>query len=372
MKEIKGTFANAKIFTDNVEEYALAQIQMICDQEASKGSTIRIMPDVHPGKVGPIGLTMTVEDAIMPNIVGIDGGCGMTIAKIKGKKLEYQKLDTVIREQIPSGFQVRRKPHRFSTEFPFEELKCYKNIHIEKAIHSIGTLGSGNHFIEADCDHEKNLYIVIHSGSRSLGKMVAEHYLKQGQIRLKELGIEIPYELTYLTGELMENYLHDLQIVQQYASVNRLAMLDELKKGMKLKIEEEFSSIHNYIELSEYGRILRKGAISAKKDERVIIPINMRDGIILGTGKGNAEWNYSAPHGAGRVLKRTEVVNHYTLSDFKKEMKGIYSSCIRKDTLDEAPFVYRRLEDICDLILDTVEIDKILRPVYNYKAGGEE
>lgn len=372
MKKVNGKYASAKVFTDNVEDYALAQIQMICDNATADGSIIRVMPDVHPGKVGPIGLTMSMADAVLPSLVGIDIGCGVTVMKLKAKRLEYQKLDTVIRERIPSGFGVRNKPHRFSEEFPLEELKCYRHINLNKTMCSMGSLGGGNHFIEIDQSEDKTLYAVIHSGSRSLGKSVAEYYMKAGQDALKEQGIEVPYELTYLTGQLLEDYLHDQWVVTQFAEQNRAAMLDELIKGMKLKVEEEYSCIHNYIEIDNGCRMLRKGAISAKSGEPVIIPINMRDGVILGTGKGNPEWNYSAPHGSGRLLKRTDVGNRYTVSNFKKEMKGIYSTCIGKDTLDEAPFAYRNLDEITGLISDEVEIRQILKPVYNFKAGSND
>lgn len=372
MQEIKGTYASAKIFTDMVEDYALAQIKMLCDNEAASGSIIRVMPDVHPGKVGPIGLTMTFKNMVLPNIVGIDIGCGMTLAKLKDKKLELPKLDSIIRKEIPAGFQIRRKAHRYSSEFAFEALKCFKHINLNKAMLSMGTLGGGNHFIEVDQDEEKRLYVVIHSGSRSFGKAVAEYYLKAGQAELKEKGINVPYEMTYLTGKLFDDYLHDQEIVKEYARQNRAAMLDEIVKGMKLKVEEITSCVHNYIEVLPEYKMLRKGAISAKDGEKVIIPINMKDGIILGTGKGNEDWNCSAPHGSGRLLKRTEIANQYTVSSFKKEMQGIYSTCINKDTLDEAPFAYRKIDEISSLIADTVEIERILKPVYSFKAGGND
>ncbi len=372
MKTVNGKYASAIVFTDNVEDYALAQIQMICDNVAADGSIIRVMPDVHPGKIGPIGLTMSVADAVLPGLVGIDIGCGVSVMKLKAKRLEYQKMDTVIREQIPSGVGVRKKPHRFSEDFPFEELRCYRHINLDKAIRSMGSLGGGNHFIEIDQSEDKTLYAVIHSGSRSLGKSVAEYYMKAGQDALKKQGVEVPYELTYLTGQLLEDYLHDQQIVTQYAEQNRAVMMDEIVKGMKLKVEEKYSCIHNYIETDNGCRMLRKGAISAKSGEPVIIPINMRDGVILGTGKGNPEWNHSAPHGSGRLLKRTDVESQYTVSNFKKEMKGIYSTCISKDTLDEAPFAYRNLDEITGLISDTIEIQQILKSVYNFKAGSND
>ncbi|MDO5521501.1 MAG: RtcB family protein [bacterium] len=373
MKTIHGAYASAKLFTTNnettaIDQHALKQLQMLCDNPVSSGSSIRVMPDVHAGKVGTIGLTMTIGERILPNLVGIDIGCGMTLAKLKQKKVEFQKLDTVIRDSIPSGFSIRKKAHRFSDAFNFTDLHCYKHIHEKKAILSLGSLGGGNHFIELDKDDSGQLYVVIHSGSRHLGKEVTEYYLDEGQRYLKSKNIDLPYELTYLEGELKENYLHDLCIVQEFAQLNREIMLDELIKGMKWKLVDSYSCVHNYVDASGESPILRKGAISAKAGENVIIPINMRDGILLGTGLGNPDWNYSAPHGSGRILKREEVRASFTVSSFKTEMKGIYSSCISKDTLDEAPFAYRTMEEIKDVIGDTVTITEILQPVYNFKS----
>ncbi|MDY3918203.1 MAG: RtcB family protein [Candidatus Limivivens sp.] len=377
MRIIDGIYSSAVVFTTEnpeyaIDDYAVAQIKMLCDNEASKGCKIRIMPDVHPGKVGTIGLTMTVGKRILPNLIGIDIGCGMSLIKIKQKKIEYQKLDAVIREGIPAGFRVRKQPHRYSEQFDFSGLRCGKSIRKEKAVLSLGTLGGGNHFIEADRNEEGSIYVVVHSGSRHLGKEVTEFYLKEGQRELKEKGEEVPYELTYLEGKLMDDYLHDLQIVQEFASLNRAAILDVLIKGMKWKVLEERSCVHNYVQEIGDGSILRKGAISAQAGEKVIIPIHMRDGVILGTGLGNAEWNYSAPHGGGRILKREDVAKRYTVSSFKAEMKGVYSSCISQDTLDEAPFAYRSLPEIQSVISETVKTDQVLKPVYNYKAGGSQ
>ena len=369
MKTVDGIYASAKIFTDSIEDYALAQIKMLCDNEAFCDSKIRIMPDVHPGKVGTIGFTATVGKKILPNVVGVDIGCGITIAKLKQKRAEFQKLDAVIRENIPAGSRIRKSAHRFADGFDLDRLNCCKAIHREKARCSLGSLGGGNHFIELDQDAQGGIYAVIHSGSRHLGTEVTEYYLREGQKRLKSKGEEIPYELTYLEGELRDAYLEDLQTVQEFAELNRKVMLDELVKGMKWKITEVFSSIHNYVDLSGSVPIIRKGAVSALKGENVIIPVNMRDGIILGKGLGNADWNYSAPHGAGRIMKREDVKQKHTVSEFKKEMKGIFSSCIGADTLDEAPFAYRGIEEILEAVKDTVEIKEILKPVYNYKAG---
>lgn len=383
MKTINGAYTSAQIFTCNneavaIDRYAVAQLQMLCDNETSKDCRIRVMPDVHPGKVCTIGLTMTIGDKIMPNVVGIDIGCGMTLAQIKGKVKGFQKLDTVIREHVPSGFYIRDKIHHYIDDFDFSRLHCYKHIQIEKATLSAGSLGGGNHFIELDQDSDKNTYLVIHSGSRHLGKEVTEYYLNEGQKQLRAKCIDIPYELTYLEGIIKESYIHDLVIVQEYAALSREIIIAEICKGMKWKILSTYSCIHNYVDSSEdtintFGAsMLRKGAISAKKDEQVIIPINMRDGILLGIGLGNKNWNTSAPHGSGRLLKREDVKNNYTLSSFKSTMNGIYSSCINKDTLDEAPFAYRSIEDIQESIKDTVKIDKIIKPIYNFKASNSK
>ena len=373
MKTINGVASSAIIFNTkskehSIDDYALAQIKNLCDNPAFTGCRIRVMPDVHPGKVGTIGFTSTLGNQVIPNVIGIDIGCGMTLAKIKGKVKEFQRLDTVIRENVPSGFTIRTKPHHKALDFDLSSLYCYRHIQEEKSLLSLGTLGSGNHFIEVDLDDEKNYYLVIHSGSRHLGFEVTEHYLREGQKELKNKGIDVPYELTYLTGTLMEQYLHDLAIVQDFATLNREIMISVICKEMKWKILDSYSCIHNYVDFSFDKPVLRKGAISARNGEKVIIPINMRDGIILGRGLGNDEWNQSAPHGAGRILKREEVKNSYTVSNFKSEMKGIYTSCINKDTLDEAPFAYRCIDEIAEVISPTVMIDKVIKPIYNFKA----
>lgn len=374
MKTIHGVYTSATIFNTNtteynIDNYAIAQLQALCDNEAFDSCTIRVMPDVHPGKVGTIGFTSTLGKRVLPNVIGIDIGCGMTLAKVKGKTKEFQKLDVIIREHVPSGFSIRQSVHHMADTIDLSKLYCYKHIFEEKALLSLGTLGGGNHFIELDIDDDKNVYLVVHSGSRHLGKEVTEYYLAEGQKCLKAQGIDVPYELTYLDGALMEAYLHDLQIVQDFADLNRKIMIAEIAKGMKWKILECYSCIHNYVDFSTETPIIRKGAISAKHGESVIIPINMRNGIILGTGLGNPEWNYSAPHGAGRIMKREDVKANYTVSSFKSAMKGIYSSCISKDTLDEAPFAYRDMESIKEVITDTVAIEKVIKPIYNFKAG---
>lgn len=375
MEILTGKYTEAKVYTSGeLESYARAQLQMLCDNECLAGSRIRVMPDVHPGKVGTIGLTMTVGERLMPFLTGIDIGCGVTMARIRKGKREWDRLDSVIKSSVPAGFASRQKPHAKATDFDFSRLYCAKHIRSQRAALALGTLGSGNHFIEVGTDGD-SLYLFIHSGSRILGKEVTEHYAAKGQIELKARGINIPYELTWLDGSLLQAYLHDAAVLQEYAELNRQIMIAEILKGMKWKADEMCSCPHNYIAadpqtMEIFGApILRKGAISAMQSERVIIPINMRDGVILGTGLGNTEWNCSAPHGAVRILKREDVRQKHTMSEYKMAMKGVHSMSISADTLDEAPFAYRSLEEIAGAVSETVKIDKIIKPAYNFKAG---
>ena len=369
MKTVKGIYAEARIFTEDVEGYAEAQVKMICDNEVARGSRICLMPDIHPGKVGPIGLAMTVTDKVIPQLLGVDIGCGMTCVELNKEHAEFQKLDRVIRENVPSGFAIRREQHHLAEGFPYGELRCARHIHRQKAERSLGTLGGGNHFIELDRGTDGKLYLVVHTGSRHLGEEVAEYYTKLASASLKRRGLEIPYYMSYLEGEDKRDYVEDVRIIQDYAEWNRQVIVQEILKGMKWKAVEQFSVAHNY--LDDRG-ILRKGAISARKGEQLVIPIHMRDGVILGVGKGNPEWNESAPHGSGRRMKREEVKNQYTVSQFKKEMKGIYSTCVGTGTLDEAPFAYRSLEMILEQIQDTVKVTEVLKPVYNFKAESQD
>ncbi len=373
MKNISGSFAMAKFMTDDVEDYAIAQVKQLCDQSAFEGCKIRLMPDVHPGKVGPIGFTSSLGDMVMPAVVGVDIGCGMTMAKLSKKcKVDFQKLDKVIQVRIPGIPKNNRVLHRFADEYDFDELRCGEHIDVDRAVRSIGTLGGGNHFIELDRDEQGSILCIIHSGSRYLGKAVCDYYMREGHKRIQVAGSDMAYELTWLEGALKEDYLHDMKKTVEFAELNRKAILDEIVKGMKWKIDDTVSCVHNYIDIEAEVPMIRKGAISAQKDETVIIPINMRDGVILGKGLGNEAWNYSAPHGAGRIMNRSQVSEHYTVSQFKKVMKGIYSPSIGKGTLDEAPFAYRGLDDIAGAINETVKITSILKPIYNFKAGGEE
>jgi RNA-splicing ligase RtcB len=373
---IKGKYSDAMIMCigdesdGNVDQYAIAQVKMICDTEAAKGSNIVVMPDVHPGKVGPIGLTMTVKEAVIPALLGIDIGCGMSMVQVGKVRKDYQKLDCIIREKVPVGFGIRSTVHAKASDFDLARLICAEHIRYDKVMLSLGTLGGGNHFIEIDVDDNGEGYLIVHTGSRHLGKEVAEYYMGEGHKYLKKHGkADIPYELTYLSDELLSDYLHDIAVVQEYADLNRRIILSEIAKGMRWKYKDIQLCIHNYVDFEGDLPVLRKGAISAKAAENVIIPANMRDGVILGTGLGNAEWNMSAPHGAGRIASREKVMTSHTVSEFKASMKGIYSSCIGKDTLDEAPFAYRDISYVKDAVSETVDITKILRPVYNFKGG---
>lgn len=402
MQEIRGNYNIAKIFTDILEEGAASQIETLCNQEFVKDSKIRIMPDVHAGAGCTIGTTMTITDKVVPNLVGVDIGCGMETIQISNKRLELQKLDKLIYEKIPSGFAVRKTPHRYNEQIDLTELRCLKAVKLDRAQKSIGTLGGGNHFIEVNKDQEGRLYLVVHSGSRHLGLEVAKHYQEAGyqqlnsnekpdledlitryksegrdkeiEKALKELKsqviTDVPYPLAYVSGSLFEDYLHDMKIVQQFAELNRKAMITEIVKGMRLDVVEQFTTTHNYIDTD--AMILRKGAVSAKKGERLLIPINMRDGSLICTGKGNEGWNYSAPHGAGRLMSRTKAKQSFTVSEFKKQMMDVYTTSVNKDTLDECPMAYKNMDHIISNIGPTADIMKIIKPVYNFKAGEED
>lgn len=370
MIEIEGKYNKAKIFTDVVEEVSLAQVKLLLDQEFVSGSKIRLMPDIHAGAGCTVGTTITITDKVVPNMVGVDIGCGMETVQIKEKHLELQKLDKLIYAKIPSGFAVREKTHKYIDNLNLEELYCYRYIMADKAEKSLGTLGGGNHFIEVDKDEEGAIYIIIHSGSRHLGFEVARYYQEEGYKNLSgEERTTISKGMAYVSGEVFKQYIHDMKIVQEYAAWNRQAMMNEIIKGMKLHIVEQFTTVHNYIDTEEM--VLRKGAVSAKKGEKLLIPMNMRDGALLCTGKGNEDWNQSAPHGAGRLMNRATAKESFTVSEFKKQMKGIYTTSVNQDTLDECPMAYKGMDDIIGCITDTVEINKRMKPIYNFKASGD-
>ncbi len=399
MIEIKGNNNIAKVFTDVMDDVSKEQIKTLCDQEFVKGSQIRIMPDVHAGAGCTIGTTMTIKDKIVPNLVGVDIGCGMATYLLKEKDIDLKKLDEFIYAAIPAGMTVRETPHEYINNIDIEDLQCISQINKHRAIHSMGTLGGGNHFIEVDRDDDGNIYLVVHSGSRYLGKQVAEYYqeeaykhlnnnsssqLEETITRLKKEGRQaeiqktikelksqvitnIPKSLAYLEGKLFENYIHDMKIVQKYAVYNRKAMAESMIEALGLHIVETFTTIHNYIDTD--AMILRKGSVSAKDGEKILIPINMRDGSLICIGKGNPDWNYSAPHGAGRLYSRMQAKRNFNVEEFKSSMEGIYTTSINEDTLDECPMAYKNMDDIVNNITPTAEIIKIIKPIYNFKAG---
>ncbi len=399
MIEVNGKFNTAKIYTDVVDEASIAQVITLCNQEFTTGSRIRLMPDIHAGAGCTIGTTMTITDKVVPNLVGVDIGCGMETIRLRETHIELQKLDKLIYEKIPSGFNIRDKAHRYVDQIDLSGLCCAKHVDLLRAEKSVGTLGGGNHFIEVDRDEEGNLYVVVHSGSRHLGKEVASYYQEEGykvlngtdeasaqrliaemkaagrqkeiQKELKRLKnlkqTSIPRALAYVSGPLFDQYIHDMKLVQQFARLNRKAIMDEIVKGMKLHVAEQFTTIHNYIDTD--AMILRKGAVSAKLGEQILIPINMRDGSLICIGKGNEDWNCSAPHGAGRLMSRAQAKQSFTVSEFKKQMLEVYTTSVNSSTLDECPMAYKNMDDIVENIGPTADIVKVIKPVYNFKAG---
>ena len=399
MIELKGKYNLAKVFTDNVDSSTVGQLTTLLNQEFVVGSNIRIMPDTHAGAGCVIGTTMTLTDKVCPNLVGVDIGCGMLAVKLREKEIDLPYLDSVIYKHIPCGFDVHDKPVVRSN---IGEIKA--DFNYERALRSAGTLGGGNHFIEVDKDTDGNLWLVVHSGSRHLGTEVCNYYqnlayenLKKssfGDIKelrkelinrltlegnqkmisseLKKLNdaykesVNIPKDLAYVEGEAFNDYIHDMKLTQEYAKLNRRTMIDIILSKTGLHEEESFDTIHNYIDTN--NMILRKGSISAQLGERVLIPMNMRDGSLICVGKGNPDWNYSAPHGAGRIMSRTEAFNNISISEFKDSMQDIYSTSVCRDTIDEAPQVYKPMDEIIGNIKDTVDIISIIKPIYNFKA----
>lgn len=372
MKQLQGKYTNAVVFTDLVEQKALDQIRLLCDQPITSGSRVRIMPDVHAGAGCTIGTTMTIGDKIIPSLVGVDIGCGMLTVGIGKQALPLEELDKLIYRCIPSGQSVRQSPHPLMERLDLNLLRCGKFVSLERAALSLGTLGGGNHFIEADMDEEGNQYLVVHSGSRSLGAQVANYYKKAGFAQMQTEGVQtsrdldIPMSLAYVSGQLFEDYIHDMTIVQRFSQLNRQAMMDTMLGELGLTETERFETIHNYIDME--STILRKGAVSAKLGEKLLIPINMRDGSLICTGKGNPEWNYYAPHGAGRLMSRSRAKETLNMAEFTQSMEGIYTTSVHESTIDEAPMAYKPMEAIVSNIHPTVEINSVIRPIYNFKA----
>lgn len=391
-----------KIFTNNIEESAKEQIDLLLEQEAFKNCKVRIMPDVHAGAGCVIGFTGNLGDKVIPNIVGVDIGCGMLCVELGKVDIDLEKLDKIIRQYIPSGMNVHQQKVK---DYDFTKLYCYNELKnkdgwLEK---SLGSLGGGNHFIEIDIDEDNNKYLVIHTGSRNLGKQVAEIYqnkaieycsykkemqeeknkiIKEYKEQGKEKEIQqalleinnkyqgktkLPKDLCYLEGKDRENYLHDMRLCQEFAVLNRDYIAYKICYELDILCDKYFHTIHNYINFED--NIVRKGSISARKGERVIIPMNMRDGCIIGVGKGNEDWNYSAPHGAGRTMSRNIARQTLNMEDYKNSMNGIYTTSVNEQTIDEAPFVYKPMEEIIEHIKDTVEVEKIIKPIYNFKAN---
>lgn len=404
--ELKGKYNIAKIYADTIETGAQEQIIELLNQDFIQGANVRIMPDVHEGAGCVIGFTADMGDKVIPNIVGVDIGCGMLTIKLGPVELDLSNLDDFIQKNIPSGKSTHQEVKvRFDQ---LKELYCYRDLkNIKRIEKSIGTLGGGNHFIEIGIDSQENKYLILHSGSRNLGLQVAtfyqrlaidlcsgreEYYRKKqaiidrytGQDRrqkiksaLPELSKEhpisapkYPKSLCYLTGEYRKKYLHDMKICQEYAQLNRAVMAEIILQnilGKGLDSFEHFETVHNYISFED--NIIRKGAISARKGEKILIPINMRDGAILAMGKGNPDWNYSAPHGAGRLMSRTVAKDQLTMESFKEAMEGIYTTSVNRATLDESPLAYKPMEEIIRNIGDTAEIIDIIRPIYNFKSN---
>lgn len=403
MLEIKGNKNTAICYAKVIEDGAVQQIRRMCDYELAEGSRIRIMPDVHAGKGCTIGTTMTVTDKVCPNIVGVDIGCGMYTVQLADKNLDFERMDEAC-HYIPSGMNVWEGRQE---KFDLSDLRSYRSLKDTKRLgRSLGTLGGGNHFIEVDRSIDGTFYLVIHSGSRNLGKQVAEHYqqlaidlhagkedyyIRRDEIirsykeegrrseiqqALKTLEKEytaknpdVPEDLCWLHGSFLEDYLHDVEICQQFARRSREKMAEILLERTGMTAVSSFHTIHNYIDTREM--ILRKGAIAAHAGEKVLIPINMRDGSVIATGKGNPEWNYSAPHGAGRVMSRAAARASVNLEEYRKSMEGIYTTSVNKNTIDEAPMVYKSLEDIIGVISESVDIVDIMKPVYNFKAADD-
>ena len=397
--EIKGRFATAVSFAKEIEKVAVDQIREMCNQEFTEGCRVRIMPDVHAGKGCTIGTTMTIRGKAVPNVVGVDIGCGMYTTRLQDRQIDFSKVDEIC-HQIPSGRNVWESP---TEPFDLTRLRCYPKLHgMSWLENSLGTLGGGNHFIEIDRSEDGTYWLVIHSGSRNLGKQVCEYYqqlaveLAEGkeaftesapalierlkaegrqreiQKELKALKSRLnrkaaPDSLCHLEGQHLEDYLHDVKICQEFAVRNREIMTSLILSGAGMTGRDSFHTIHNYIDTDEM--ILRKGAIAAHAGERVLIPINMRDGSIIAIGRGNEEWNFSAPHGAGRVMSRKAARDSLSLSEYQSAMEGIYTTTANLETIDEAPMAYKKMEDILDAIRESVDVVEIIRPVYNFKAS---
>ena len=394
MFTLNGKYNNAIIYTDNVDNETQSQIINLLNQEFIKDNTIRIMPDTHAGAGCVIGTTMTLTDKVIPNLVGVDIGCGMLSVKLEEKEIDLDMLDKVIRKYVPSGFDIHSHAIAKSN---IDKIKA--PVDVNRAYKSLGTLGGGNHFIEVDVDKDNNLWLVVHTGSRHLGIEVCKHYQDLAFNTIRNNGVKekiddtiaklkaegkhheientikilkmqtgpIPKDLCYVEGLNFEDYIHDMKLAQEHAKINRATIIDQILKHANLHEVERFDTIHNYIDTD--NMILRKGAISAQLGEKVLIPMNMRDGSLICVGKGNPEWNYSAPHGAGRIMSRSQAKDLVSMDDYEKSMDGIYTTCVSTATIDESPMVYKPMDEIVENVKDTVDIIDIIKPIYNYKAN---
>ena len=401
MIQIEGQYNTAVCYTDTLEKSAEGQIKAVCDQEAFAPCKIRIMPDVHAGMGCTIGTTMTITDKIVPGMVGVDIGCGMETVRLADSTVDFAALDTLIRKEIPCGREVRRDLHPLNDQIDLTALRCSPYVNLLRAQRSIGTLGGGNHFIELDRGEDGALYLVVHSGSRHIGNEVAKYYQTEAfhalcgsarfqldaeiarlkasgdtkliHKRIKELKqrrhaeTPIPRDLSYVEGQLFDDYIHDMKLIQHFAALNRKAMVDIIVTGMGFTALEQFTTIHNYIDTEHM--ILRKGAVSAMAGEKLLIPINMRDGSLICIGKGNEDWNCSAPHGAGRLMSRKDAFHALSLEEYRQAMEGIYTTCVDRATLDEAPMAYKTMDEIVANITPTAQILQRITPVYNFKAA---
>ena len=399
MVKIEGLYNTALCYTPELEDVARTQIQSVCDQKEFADCKIRIMPDVHAGKGCTIGTTMTIQDKIVPGMVGVDIGCGMETVELAERDIDFDRLDALIRKEIPYGREVRDSAHVLNHEIDLAQLRCADRVNLNRAMRSIGTLGGGNHFIEVDRSEDGRLFLVVHSGSRHLGTEIAGFYQDEGRRALwggaqyqvtmiieqlkregrfkeiqktikalkKEHELSIPKDLAYVEGKLFDDYIHDMKLTQRFAVLNRKAMVDVILTGLRLTPVDVFTTIHNYIDTD--AMILRKGAVSARMGEKLLIPINMRDGSLICIGKGNTEWNCSAPHGAGRLMSRRTAFNDLSMEEFQKEMEGVYTTCVLPETLDESPMAYKSMDEIVSQVEPTAEIVQRIRPVYNFKAA---
>jgi tRNA-splicing ligase RtcB len=367
MIEFAGKYNTAKVFSDTVEQTAISQIINLLNQPFVDGADIRIMSDVHAGAGCVIGFTANLRDMVIPNLIGVDIGCGMLVTDITDLNIDIQELDKFIHAEIPAGFEnhpfARTNYNDYMNILCFDEL--FKNFRFGLGI---GTLGGGNHFIEVDhSDKTGKSYLVIHTGSRNMGKQVADYYQK---IAIEKLSPAYPKDLCFLTGSDMENYLHDMKLCQEYAIKNRETIANLIINNFKPFADvDTFTTVHNYINFED--GIMRKGAVSAKANERLIIPMNMRDGSLICVGKGNADWNFSAPHGAGRIMSRGQAKRTISMEEYQNSMDGIFTTCVSQGTIDESPMAYKPMEEIISNIGDTVEIVDTIKPVYNFKAGGD-